>query len=180
MAELTHLTMAQALDGLAKKEFTAVELTEAHVAAMEKTRPLNAYITETPEQALAMAKDSDARRAKGEVGPMEGLPIAVKDLFCTKGVRTTAASHILDGFTPPYESTVTSNLWRDGAVMLGKVNLDEFAMGSANITSHHGDVVSRSASRLRSAASSASSRPTGAARAGGSWPMPRPWIRPAR
>ena len=142
MGALTHLTMAEALDGLAKKEFTAVELTEAHVKAVETIRPLNAFITETPDQALAMAKASDARRAKGEAGPMEGLPIAVKDLFCTKGVLTTAASHILDGFKPEYESTVTSNLWRDGAVMLGKVNLDEFAMGSANITSYHGNVVS--------------------------------------
>ncbi|MBK3775200.1 Asp-tRNA(Asn)/Glu-tRNA(Gln) amidotransferase subunit GatA [Azospirillum sp. YIM DDC1] len=142
MTGLTHLTMAAALDGLAKKEFTAVELTEAHVKAVETIRPLNAFITETPEQALTMAKASDARRAKGEAGPMEGLPIAVKDLFCTKGVPTTAASHILDGFKPEYESTVTSNLWRDGAVMLGKVNLDEFAMGSANITSHHGNVIS--------------------------------------
>lgn len=141
MTELTHLTMADALKGLADKSFTAVELTTAHIAAVEKIRPLNAYITETPEQALEMAKASDARRAKGEAGPMDGLPIAVKDLFCTKGVATTAASHILDGFVPPYESTVTANLWRDGAVMLGKVNLDEFAMGSSNTTSHHGDVV---------------------------------------
>lgn len=142
MAGLTHLTMAGALDGLAKKEFTAVELAEAHVKAVETIRPLNAFITETPHKALEMAKASDARRAKGEAGPMEGLPIAVKDLFCTRGVLTTAASHILDGFKPEYESTVTSNLWRDGAVMLGKVNLDEFAMGSANITSHHGNVIS--------------------------------------
>ncbi|WP_448208117.1 Asp-tRNA(Asn)/Glu-tRNA(Gln) amidotransferase subunit GatA [Azospirillum sp. sgz302134] len=142
MTGLTHLTMAGALDGLAKKEFTAVELAEAHVKAVETIRPLNAFITETPDKALEMAKASDARRAKGEAGPMEGLPIAVKDLFCTKGVPTTAASHILDGFKPEYESTVTSNLWRDGAVMLGKVNLDEFAMGSANITSCHGNVVS--------------------------------------
>ncbi|MBP2314033.1 Asp-tRNA(Asn)/Glu-tRNA(Gln) amidotransferase subunit GatA [Azospirillum soli] len=142
MGALTHLTMAEALDGLAKKEYTAVELTEAHVKAVETIRPLNAFITETPDKALEMAKASDARRAKGEVGPMEGLPIAVKDLFCTRGVLTTAASHILDGFKPEYESTVTTNLWRDGAVMLGKVNLDEFAMGSANITSYHGNVVS--------------------------------------
>ncbi len=141
MTELTHLTMADALKGLADKSFTAVELTAAHIAAVEKIRPLNAFITETPEQALDMAKASDARRAKGEAGPMDGLPIAVKDLFCTKGVATTAASHILDGFVPPYESTVTANLWRDGAVMLGKVNLDEFAMGSSNTTSYHGDVV---------------------------------------
>ncbi len=139
---LTRLTMAEALKGLESKEFTAVELAEAHVRAVEAVRPLNACITETPEIALEMAKASDARRAKGEAGPMEGLPIAVKDLFCTKGVPTTAASHILDGFTPPYESTVSANLWRDGAVMLAKTNLDEFAMGSANITSHYGDVVS--------------------------------------
>jgi len=141
MTQLTHLTMADALQGLAEKQFTAVELTEAHIRAMEKARPLNAFITETPDQALEMAKASDARRAKGEAGPMDGLPIAVKDLFCTKDVLTTAASHILDGFQPRYESTVTSNLWRDGAVMLGKVNLDEFAMGSANITSYYGDVI---------------------------------------
>ncbi|HYD30141.1 MAG TPA: Asp-tRNA(Asn)/Glu-tRNA(Gln) amidotransferase subunit GatA [Azospirillaceae bacterium] len=141
MADLTRLSMTEALAGLVKKEFTAVELTQAHIGAMEKTRPLNAYITETPDIALAMAQASDARRAKGEAGPMEGLPIAVKDLFCTKGVLTTAASHILDGFQPPYESTVTSNLWRDGAVMLGKVNLDEFAMGSSNATSYYGPVI---------------------------------------
>lgn len=142
MSELTRLTLAEARDGLAAKKFTAVELTEAHIRATEALRPFNVYITETPEKALEMAKASDARRADGKAGPMDGLPIAVKDLYCTKDVLTTAASHILDGFKPPYESTVTSNLWRDGAVMLGKVNLDEFAMGSANITSHYGNVVS--------------------------------------
>src|SRR5690606_24237854 len=97
-------------------------------------------ITETPERAIEMAKASDARRARGEAGPLDGLPIAIKDLFCTEGVLTTAGSHILDGFVPRYESTVTANLWRDGAVMLGKLNLDEFAMGSANITSYYGPV----------------------------------------
>ncbi|ANC91804.1 Asp-tRNA(Asn)/Glu-tRNA(Gln) amidotransferase subunit GatA [Azospirillum humicireducens] len=142
MTALTHLTMAEALDGLAKKDFTAVELTEAHVRAVEAVRPFNIFITETPDAALSMAKASDERRAKGEAGPMDGLPIAVKDLFCTKGVSTTAGSHILDGFKPEYESTVTSQLWRDGAVMLGKVNLDEFAMGSATITAHQGETVS--------------------------------------
>ena len=142
MTALTHLTMAGALDGLAKKEFTAVELTEAHVRAVEAVRPFNIFITETPDAALSMAKASDERRAKGSAGPMDGLPIAVKDLFCTKGVSTTAGSHILDGFKPEYESTVTSQLWRDGAVMLGKVNLDEFAMGSATITAHQGETVS--------------------------------------
>lgn len=142
MTALTHLTMAEALDGLASRDFTAVELTEAHVRAVEAVRPFNIFITETPDAALSMAKASDERRAKGEAGPMDGLPIAVKDLFCTKGVSTTAGSHILDGFKPEYESTVTSQLWRDGAVMLGKVNLDEFAMGSATITAHQGETVS--------------------------------------
>jgi aspartyl-tRNA(Asn)/glutamyl-tRNA(Gln) amidotransferase subunit A len=137
---LTELTMAEALGGLARGEFTSRELTEAHLAAMEGARHLNAFVTETPEVALAGADASDKRRAKGEVGLMEGLPIGVKDLFCTKGVLTTAASHILDGFTPRYESTVSANLWRAGAVMLGKLNMDEFAMGSSNVTSHYGPV----------------------------------------
>src|SRR5258708_5768738 len=105
---------------------------------MEATRPLNAFITETPERALEMAAASDARLAKGEALPLDGIPIAVKDLFCTKGVLTTAASHILDGFTPPYESTVTEKLWQAGAVMLGKTNLDEFGMGSSTTASHYG------------------------------------------
>ncbi|HYE00071.1 MAG TPA: Asp-tRNA(Asn)/Glu-tRNA(Gln) amidotransferase subunit GatA [Alphaproteobacteria bacterium] len=142
MTNLTHLTLAAARDGLRAKAFTAVELTEAHIRAVEANRALNAFITETPDRALDMARQSDARLAKGEGGPMEGLPLAIKDLFCTKGVLTTAASHILDGFHPQYESSVTANLWRDGAVMLGKVNLDEFAMGSANITSYYGPVKS--------------------------------------
>ncbi|EWY41886.1 glutamyl-tRNA(Gln) amidotransferase [Skermanella stibiiresistens SB22] len=142
MTDLTKLSMTEALAGMAKGEFTSVELTEAHVRAVEASRPLNAFITETPDQALAMASRADAARAKGEAGSMNGLPIAVKDLFCTAGFQTTAGSHILEGFKPPYESTVTANLWRDGAVMLGKVNLDEFAMGSSNMTSHFGPVVS--------------------------------------
>ena len=101
---------------------------------------LNAFITETPDRALAMAKASDARRAKGEARLLDGIPLAIKDLFCTEGVLTTAGSHILDGFKPPYESTVTANLWRAGAVMLGKTNMDEFAMGSSNMTSYYGPV----------------------------------------
>src|SRR5258706_13736560 len=105
---------------------------------MESARPLNAYITETPEIALDMAAASDERLVKGKGRPLDGIPIAVKDLFCTKGVLTTAASHILDGFHPPYESTVTEKLWQAGAVMLGKTNLDEFAMGSSTTTSHYG------------------------------------------
>ena len=143
MSELNHLTMAQARDGLAKGEFSSAELTQAHIAALEVSRGLNAFVTETPEQAMKAAQESDARRAKGrdEAGSMEGLPIAIKDLFCTEGVLTTASSHILDGFTSPYESTVTANLWRAGAVMLGKTNLDEFAMGSATVTSYYGPTV---------------------------------------
>ncbi|MGH6933911.1 MAG: Asp-tRNA(Asn)/Glu-tRNA(Gln) amidotransferase subunit GatA [Dongiaceae bacterium] len=140
MTALTDLTMAAALDGLAAKEFSAKELAAAHVKAVEGARAMNAFITETPDQALAMAEASDARRARGEAGLMEGLPLAIKDLFCTDGVLTTAGSHILDGFKPTYESTVTANLWRAGAVMLGKTNMDEFAMGSSNMTSYHGGV----------------------------------------
>jgi aspartyl-tRNA(Asn)/glutamyl-tRNA(Gln) amidotransferase subunit A len=137
---LTDFTLAEARTGLAAKQFSACELTAAYIAAMEEARLLNAYITETPEIARDMAAASDARRARGEARPLDGIPIAVKDLFCTKGVLTTAASHILDGFHPPYESTVTEKLWQAGAVMLGKTNLDEFAMGSSNTTSHYGPV----------------------------------------
>ncbi|RDD62809.1 Asp-tRNA(Asn)/Glu-tRNA(Gln) amidotransferase subunit GatA [Ferruginivarius sediminum] len=140
MSELTGITLSRARDLLTKGEVSSKELTQAHVQAVEAARSLNAYITETPDKALKMAEASDARRAKGEAGVVEGIPLAVKDLFCTEGVLTTAGSHILDGFKPPYESTVTGNLWRNGAVMLGKANLDEFAMGSSNETSYHGPV----------------------------------------
>ena len=141
MGALTGLTLAEARDRLARRELSAVELTQAHIAAVEAARPLNAFITETPERALEMARASDERRARGEAGPLDGIPLAIKDLFCTEGVLTTAASHILDGFHPTYESTVTANLWRDGAVMLGKTNMDEFAMGSSNTTSYYGPVI---------------------------------------
>jgi aspartyl-tRNA(Asn)/glutamyl-tRNA(Gln) amidotransferase subunit A len=137
---LTALTLAGARAGLRAKEFSARELTLAHIAAMEAARPLNAFITETPERALDMAAASDERLAHGAARPLDGIPIAVKDLFCTKGVLTTAASHILDGFRPPYESTVTEKLWQAGGVMLGKTNMDEFAMGSSNTTSYYGPV----------------------------------------
>lgn len=140
-AELTGLSLAAARDALKKKEITSVELTGAYIEAIEAGRALNAYVTVTADKALDMARASDARIAAGEAGPLEGLPLGVKDLFCTKDTPTTACSHILDGFTPPYESTVTANLWRDGAVMLGKLNNDEFAMGSSNETSHYGPVV---------------------------------------
>ena len=141
MNDLTSLTIATAREGLRKKEFSAVELTEAYIAAVEKARILNAYIVETPDKARAMAKSSDTKLAKGEGGALEGIPLGIKDLYATKGVHTQACSHILDGFKPTYESTVTENLWRDGAVMLGKLNMDEFAMGSSNETSYYGNVI---------------------------------------
>jgi aspartyl-tRNA(Asn)/glutamyl-tRNA(Gln) amidotransferase subunit A len=140
VAALTQLTLAEARDAMDAGEFSAVELTESYIAAMESARPLNCYLCETADRARDMAAASDARRAKGIVGALEGVPLAIKDLFCTNGVPTSAGSHILDGFTPVYESTVTRNLWAAGAVMLGKTNLDEFAMGSSNMTSYFGPV----------------------------------------
>jgi aspartyl-tRNA(Asn)/glutamyl-tRNA(Gln) amidotransferase subunit A len=137
----TDLTIAEGLDALDRRDIGAVELTQAFLDAIERLNPrLNAYVTVTGEQALESARASDARRAKGEAGPLEGIPLGIKDLFCTEGVRTTAGSNILGGFVPPYESTVTANLKRDGAVFLGKLNLDEFAMGSSNLTSAFGGV----------------------------------------
>ncbi len=141
MTDLTKMTIAEARDGLKAGTFSARELTAAHITAMDAARGLNAFITETPEKAVEAATASDERLAKGEGGLMEGIPVAVKDLFCTKGVLTTAASHILDGFKPEYESTVSQKLWDSGAVMLGKANLDEFAMGSSNESSYYGNVV---------------------------------------
>jgi aspartyl-tRNA(Asn)/glutamyl-tRNA(Gln) amidotransferase subunit A len=142
VTDLTNQTLADARDGLKAKRFSALELTQAHLDAMAKANVLNAYVLQTPEHALAQAAASDARIAKGEIGALEGIPLGIKDLFATKGVRTTACSNILGNFIPPYESTVTSQLWRDGAVMLGKLNNDEFAMGSSNETSAFGPVVS--------------------------------------
>ncbi len=142
MTDLTALTIAAAQDGLRRKEFTALELADAHLAAMERARGLNAYVLETPERAREMAKAADARIAAGNARPLDGIPVAVKDMFCTQGVRTTACSRILEPFVPTYESTVTANLWRDGAVLLGKTNNDEFAMGSSNETSCFGPVIS--------------------------------------
>jgi aspartyl-tRNA(Asn)/glutamyl-tRNA(Gln) amidotransferase subunit A len=141
MTDLPTLTLAEAQEGLARKRFSASELTSACLAAMGKARELNAYVHETPERALAMAERADARIAAGNAGLLEGVPLAIKDTFCTEGVRTTACSHILENFVPSYESTVTANLWRDGAVLLGKTNNDEFAMGSSNETSWFGPVV---------------------------------------
>jgi aspartyl-tRNA(Asn)/glutamyl-tRNA(Gln) amidotransferase subunit A len=143
MSELTALTVAEARDGLKKKTFTARELTEAHLSAIDAANgELNAYLLVTAERALAMAAESDSRLTKGKGHPLDGIPIGVKDLYCTKGVRTTACSHILNGFEPVYESTVTQNLWDAGAVMLGKLNMDEFAMGSSNETSYYGNCIS--------------------------------------
>ena len=139
MSDLTRLSLIEAKAALANKSINAVELTQAHIDKMDEMDGLNIYITKTPEHALEQAQLSDDKRAKGqELGLMEGLPIANKDLFCTKGVETTAASRILQGFIPPYESTITQNLKNHGAISLGKVNLDEFAMGSSTETSYFG------------------------------------------
>jgi len=141
MSELTALTIAEARDKLKAKAITATELTDSYLAAIDTANEaLNAYVTVTHDQARSMAKASDERIAKGEAGTLEGIPLGVKDLFATKGVHTQACSHILDGFKPEYESTVTANLWADGAVMLGKLNMDEFAMGSSNESSYYGSV----------------------------------------
>ncbi|OEI83539.1 Asp-tRNA(Asn)/Glu-tRNA(Gln) amidotransferase subunit GatA [Brucella sp. BO3] len=141
MSELTALTIAEARDKLKAKAITATELTDAYLSAIDAANDaINAYVAVTHDQARSMAQASDERIAKGEAGALEGIPLGVKDLFATKGVHTQACSHILDGFKPEYESTVTANLWADGAVMLGKLNMDEFAMGSSNETSYYGPV----------------------------------------
>src|SRR5262249_50314591 len=141
MTELTSLTLGEARDGLRSKRFSAVELADAHLAAMEAARALNAFVLETPDQARVMASAADARLGAGDARPLEGIPLGGKDLFATRHVRTTACPHTLDGSTRTYESTATANLWRDGAVMLGKLNNDEFAMGSSNESSCRGPVI---------------------------------------
>jgi len=141
MADLSGLTVAEARDRLRSRDVSARELAEACLARIERAGALNAFVRPTPERALDMARASDERLARGAGGALEGVPVAVKDIFCTDGVETTAASHILDGFVPGYESTVTAKLWAAGAVMLGKVNNDEFAMGSSNENSRFGPVV---------------------------------------
>ncbi|MHB0954302.1 MAG: Asp-tRNA(Asn)/Glu-tRNA(Gln) amidotransferase subunit GatA [Allorhizobium sp.] len=142
MSELTSLTIAEARTKLAAKEIKAVELTDAYIQAIEAANDIiNAYVTVTTDKAREMAKASDARIAEGKAGPLEGIPLGIKDLFATRDVHTQACSGILNRFKPKYESTVTQNLWNDGAVMLGKLNMDEFAMGSSNETSHYGPVV---------------------------------------
>ncbi len=141
MSKLNTLTVHETLDGLNKKEFSAVELAEEYIKEAEAARRLNAYVLETPEAALSKAAESDQRYASGNPRPLEGIPLGIKDLFCTEGIRTTACSHILDGFIPPYESTVTARLFEAGASCLGKLNMDEFAMGGSNETSYYGPVV---------------------------------------
>ncbi|VAW04244.1 Aspartyl-tRNA(Asn) amidotransferase subunit A @ Glutamyl-tRNA(Gln) amidotransferase subunit A, partial [hydrothermal vent metagenome] len=142
MTDITDLSLADLRDALKDKKVSALETADAYLARIDAAKELNAVITVTADKARAMAKASDEKLAKGEGGALEGVPLGIKDLYCTEGVLTTAGSHILDGFKPRYESTVTSNLWRDGAVMLGKLNMDEFAMGSSNETSFYGPVVS--------------------------------------
>jgi aspartyl-tRNA(Asn)/glutamyl-tRNA(Gln) amidotransferase subunit A len=152
MADLTRLTISEARKALKAREFTALELTDAYLRAIDAANEsFNAYIAVTHEQARDMARASDTRISGGKAGALEGIPLGIKDLFATKGVHTQAASHVLDAFKPPYESTVTANLWADGAVMLGKLNMDEFAMGSSNETSWYGPVVSPWRSRSSNA-----------------------------
>lgn len=141
MSDLTSLTLTDAVAALKARRVSSEELTTAFLGAIETANPaLNAYVEVTADKALEMARASDARLARGEGGALEGAPLGIKDLFCTEGVQTAAGSNMLRGFVPPYESTVTANLWRDGAVMLGKLNMDEFAMGSSNETSAFGAV----------------------------------------
>ncbi len=141
MSDLNKLTITDARDMLRAKEISAVELTEACLSAVEAGDALNAYSAKTPDIALEQARAADARLATGDAPAMCGIPLGIKDLFCTKGVPSQAASKILTGFRPEYESTVTTQLWNAGAVMLGKLNMDEFAMGSSNETSHYGPAV---------------------------------------
>jgi len=143
MSDFSRLGVAAIRDGVASGEFKAVEVAEALNARVAKAKALNAFIVETPEKAIEAAQAVDADRAAGKpLGNMAGVPIGMKDLFCTEGVQTTAASHILEGFVPTYESTVSANLWKAGAGMLGKLNMDQFAMGSSNETSYFGNVIS--------------------------------------
>ncbi len=141
MSHLTELKISEIRDGLAGREFSAAELTDAYINAIEGSRVLNAYIAETPDLAREQAAQSDKRLADGEARPLEGVPLGIKDLFAVNGVHTQACSHILDGFKPTYNATVAANLFDDGAVMLGKLNMDEFAMGSSNETSYYGNVI---------------------------------------
>ena len=141
MSDITKLTVSETLKALKNKEFSAVELAKSYIKNMEEGRHYNAYITECADKALQQAEIADKNYQSGNNRLLEGIPLGIKDLFCTKDIRTTAASHILDNFIPPYESTVTQHLLNDGAVFLGKLNLDEFAMGGSNETSYFGPVI---------------------------------------
>lgn len=141
MVNITSFTLKESLNGLKNKEFSATELTEAYLKNMQEGKRYNAYVTECADKALEQAKTADAHYANGTNRALEGIPLGIKDLFCTKDIRTTACSHILDNFIPQYESTVTQNLLNDGAVFLGKLNMDEFAMGGSNETSYFGPVI---------------------------------------
>ncbi len=140
MTDFSHLSIHETITCLKRKDFSVSELIDFHVSSMEKGRELNAFITETADIAREKAIDSDNRYLKGEENLLDGIPIGIKDMFCTKGIKTTASSKMLENFIPPYESTVTQNLWNDGAILLGKLNNDEFAMGSSNETSFYGEV----------------------------------------
>jgi aspartyl-tRNA(Asn)/glutamyl-tRNA(Gln) amidotransferase subunit A len=142
MTDLTNLTVAEIRDGFRAGDFSAREVAEGFNANVAAAKALNAFIVETPEKALEAADAADAARASGDLKPLSGVPIGMKDLFCTEGTQTTAASHMLEGFVPTYESTVSGKLWAAGAGMLGKLNLDQFAMGSSNETSYFGNVIS--------------------------------------
>ncbi|MBQ8751153.1 MAG: Asp-tRNA(Asn)/Glu-tRNA(Gln) amidotransferase subunit GatA [Alphaproteobacteria bacterium] len=141
MSNLTELTISESLEKLRAKEISPVELTEAYIKKLEDNKKYNAYVTTVPEKALEQAKESEKRYMSGANKPLDGIVLGIKDLFCTKDIRTTACSKIIDNFVPQYESTVTQNLLDDGAVFLGKLNLDEFAMGGSNETSYFGPVV---------------------------------------
>ena len=142
MRELAHLTVAEIRDGFRKGNFSAREIADVFIDAVAAGKALNAFVIETPDHAIAAAEAADRGRANGEFGALSGVPMGIKDLFCTAGYQTTAASHILEGFTPTYESTVTAKLFAAGAGMLGKLNMDQFAMGSSNETSAFGNVIS--------------------------------------
>jgi hypothetical protein len=175
VAEITDLGVAEIRDGFRGGEFSAREVADAYNTAIAEADTLNCFIVTTPEKAVEAAEEADRALASGDVAPLSGVPLGIKDLFCTNGVQSTAASHILEGFVPPYESTVSGKLLAAGAGMLGKLNMDQFAMGSSNETSHFGNVVSpspipvaRSASRLHLPAFAELSRPMAAVR-GSAW-----------
>ncbi|HRE35208.1 MAG TPA: amidase, partial [Sphingopyxis terrae] len=142
MTDLTNLTVAEIRDGHRAGDFSAVEVAEAFNANVAGAKALNAFIVETPDRAIEAAKAADSDRASGTLKPLSGVPIGMKDLIATNGVQTNAASHMLEGFVPRYESTVSQKLWDAGCGMLGKLNLDQFAMGSSNETSYFGNVIS--------------------------------------